>query len=135
MENILERIEDFLDQAPFYGMATVEEGQARVRPFDSILLYEEQLYILSHDQKNIYQQIASQPQIELAAAHEDGQWMRLRGKLSVCYEPGPIVTMLDKRPDLQDLYAVDDGKTMTYVLESGSVIFYSPEDEGQSFNF
>ena len=59
-----------------YFIATDDNGQARVRPFGSLYLYEDKLYISTTRGKDVYDQIKANPKIELAAMVEGG-WLRL----------------------------------------------------------
>ena len=103
-KEIIQKIKSFLDEAPFYAVATLEDGYPRVRPFDSISVYQDCLCILSSDQKDVFSQIQEENYVEIASAHKDGTWIRLRGRLLPSYDRNAVTTILKDRPDLRDLY-------------------------------
>ena len=54
----MEEVYEFLKEtAPTYYLATVEDGNPRVRPFGTIDLYEGRLYIQTGKNKKVYRQI------------------------------------------------------------------------------
>lgn len=66
MEEILPHLEGV-----FY-IATVEEDQPHVRPFDAAVIREGKLYIGTNSNKKVYQQILKNPKVEI---FEMGQGM------------------------------------------------------------
>lgn len=131
----IQKIKSFLDEAPFYAVATLEDGYPRVRPFDSIAVYQDCLCILSSDQKDVFSQIQEENYVEIASAHKDGTWIRLRGRLLPSYDRNAVTTILKDRPDLRDLYSRNDPHTMVYYFAEGSVVFYSSDDQGEHHTF
>ena len=59
-----------------YFIATEDGDQARVRPFGSLFLYEDRLYISTSNDKKVYEQMKANPKIELAAIGKGG-WIRI----------------------------------------------------------
>jgi len=66
---------------------------------------------------------------------KDGNWIRLRGRLLPSYDRNAVTTILRDRPDLQDLYSRNDPHTLVYYFMEGSVVFYSPDDQGEHYTF
>lgn len=134
-KEIIQKIKSFLEEAPFYAIATLEDGYPRVRPFDSITIYKDSLCILSNDQKSMFNQIQEENYVEMTSAQADGTWIRLRGRLTPSYNRDAVTHILEDRPDLWDLYSSHDPHTIVYYLEEGSVVFYSSDDQAEHYTF
>ena len=63
MENNMKRVYDYLKSADTYYLATVEGDQPRVRPFGTITIFEEKLYIQTGKVKPVSKQIAANPKV------------------------------------------------------------------------
>ena len=63
-------------QGKTYFIATEDGPQARVRPFGSLNVYEDRLYISTTKNKAVYRQLKASPLIEMSAMGEDG-WIRI----------------------------------------------------------
>ena len=120
----MKRIEQFLKDAQTYYLATVEGDQPRVRPFGTILLYEGKLYIQTGKVKEVSKQIHANPKVELCA-FKDGTWLRVAGELVEDDRVEARQAMLDAYPELQSMYAADDGNTEVFFFKNGKATFSS----------
>ena len=76
----MQKVYDFLEKTKTCYLATVEGDRARVRPFGTVLLFEDKLYIQTGKVKAVSRQIAANPKVEICAF--DGQTtLRLTGEL------------------------------------------------------
>lgn len=115
---------DFLEKAGTYYLATAEADQPRVRPFGTVLLYEDRLYILTSKTKNVSKQIALNNKFELSAvAGED--WIRIAGTLEEDNREEVHNAMLNKYPHLKDSYTAGDENTNTLYIKDAKVTFAS----------
>lgn len=115
---------DFLEKAGTYYLATAEADQPRVRPFGTVLLYEDRLYILTSKTKNVSKQIARNNKFELSAmAGED--WIRIAGTLEEDNREEVHNAMLNKYPHLKDSYTAGDENTNTLYIKDAKVTFAS----------
>ena len=72
----IEKVFQFLEEAKTYYLATVEGDQPRVRPFGTIRIFEDKLYIQTGLSKPVGQQMLGEKKVELCAF--DGQeWSRM----------------------------------------------------------
>ena len=74
---MMKEVFEFLKKCNTYYLATVEaDGQPRVRPFGTIDLFEDKLYIQTGKIKDVSKQIAANPKVEICAF--DGEtWLRI----------------------------------------------------------
>ena len=120
----LEKIYNFLNEARTYYLATVDGDQPRVRPFGTILLMKDRLYIQTGKVKDVSKQIAANPKVEICA-FMDGKWLRLSGKLENDDDREVKVAMLDKMPELKRMYSPDDDNTQVLFFRNGKATFTS----------
>ena len=113
---------NFLKTNRVYYLATVEGDQPRVRPFGTVMLYEDRLYIQTGRKKNVSKQIKKNPKVELCAF--DGKtWLRLTGKLVDDNRMAPKAAMLDAYPGLKKMYKVDDDNTQVLYFKDAEAVF------------
>ena len=76
----MQEVYDFLKKVKTYYLATVEDGQPRVRPFGTIDIFEDRLYIQTGKNKAVSKQIQANPKVEIST-FDGEQWLRLSGEL------------------------------------------------------
>ena len=68
---------EFLKEAGVYYLATVDGDQPRVRPFGTVDLFEDKLYIQTGKVKAVARQMKANPKVEISAMAQDGRWIRV----------------------------------------------------------
>ena len=115
---------EFLKAAGVYYLATCENGQPRVRPFGTIHVYQDRLYIQTGKVKAVSRQLHANPRMELCAML-DGRWLRLEATAVEDDSREARVSMLEAYPALQAMYSPDDGNTEVWYLRNATATFYS----------
>lgn len=106
----MQEVYDFLKKCGTYYLATVEGDQPRVRPFGTVDLFEDKLYIQTGKVKDVSKQIQANPKVELCA-FADGIWVRVAGTLVRDDRVEAKQHMLDAYPNLQSMYSATDDIT------------------------
>ena len=120
----MKEVYEFLKQAQTYYLATVEGDQPRVRPFGTVDLFEDRLYIQTGKSKSVSQQIMANHKVELCA-FKDGRWLRVTGKLCRDDRREAKAHMLDSYPELKAMYSADDDNTEVLYFTEAVATFYS----------
>lgn len=120
----MQRVEKFLKEAGTYYLATVEGDQPRVRPFGTIHIFEDKLYIQTGKVKEVSKQIHANPKVEICA-FMNGEWLRVSATLVEDERLEPKVSMLEAYPELKNMYAADDGNTEVFYLKDAVAVFSS----------
>ena len=120
----MKRVESFLKEAQTYYLATVDGDQPRVRPFGTIHIFEDKLYIQTGKVKDVSNQIHANPKVELCA-FKDGKWLRVSGELAEDERIEAKEAMLDAYPELKGMYAADDGNTEVFYFKNATAVFSS----------
>ena len=120
----MEEVQKFLKECGIYYLATIDNDKPRVRPFGTIEIYDNHLYIQTGKSKNVSKQIQVNPNVELCS-FKDGKWIRVNGKLVKDDRIEAKKDMLDKNPDLRNMYNELDDNTEVLYFESGEATIYS----------
>jgi uncharacterized pyridoxamine 5'-phosphate oxidase family protein len=120
----MQKVYEFLKSVGTYYLATVEGDQARVRPFGTIDIFEDKLYIQTGKSKDVSKQIQSNPNVEICAFNGE-KWLRLSGRLVRDDRVEAKAHMLDSYPDLKAMYSAEDDNTEVLYFENATAVFSS----------
>lgn len=120
----MKEVQEFIKEAGVYYLATVDNGKPRVRPFGTIEIFEDKLYIQTGKSKDVYKQIISNPNVELCA-FKDGKWIRLSGELVPDDRLEAKKDMLDKNPSLRGMYNENDDNTIVLYFKNAKAVISS----------
>ena len=112
---------EFLRTCWTYYLATVEWDQPRVRPFWTINIFEDKLYIQTGKSKNVSKQIQANPKVEISAALE-WRWIRVSWELV-------RDDLLDRYPELRGMYDENDHNTEVLYFKNATATIYSFTEE------
>lgn len=127
---------DFIKKCGVYYLATVEDGQPRNRPFGTINIFEDKLYIQTGKVKAVSKQIQKNPLVELCCFDgSTGQWLRLAGELVRDDRREAKVDMLEHYPDLKNMYSADDDNTEVLYFKDATATIYSFAGAPKIINF
>ena len=121
----MKRVYDFLKAAETYYLATVEGDRPHVRPFGTVHIFEDKLYIQTGKGKKVAEQIAKNPKVELCAMKGD-EWIRVAGTLVYDDRTEAQESMLDEYPSLRAMYKTGpDGNTAVYYFKDATATISS----------
>lgn len=130
----MQEVYEFLKACGTYYLATVEGDQPRVRPFGTIDIFEDKLYIQTGKVKDVSKEMQANPKVEICAF--DGQkWIRVAGEVVRDDRVEPKKHMLDSYPNLQALYRADDDNTEVLYLKNATATIYSFTEEPKIIKF
>ena len=120
----MKEVFDFLKAAGTYYLATVEGDQPRVRPFGTVDIFEDKLYIQTGKVKPVSKQLQANPKAEICA-FKDGEWLRVSGELVRDDRREPKEHMLENYPQLKAMYSADDDNTEVLYFKNAEATFSS----------
>jgi len=121
----MNEVYEFLKACGTYFLATDENGQPRLRPFGTIDLYKDRLYIQTGKKKAVAQQLKANPKLEISAMSSDGRWLRLTAEAELDEDIAAQEHMLSAYPQLSAMYAPGDGNTEVYFLKNAKAGIFS----------
>lgn len=120
----MKQVYDFLKKCGTYYLATVEGDQPRVRPFGTIDLFEDKLYIQTGKVKEVSKQMQANPKVELCGFTE-GRWIRIAATAVRDDRIEPKAHMLDAHPNLKAMYSAEDDNTEVLYLKDATATISS----------
>lgn len=130
----MEEVYEFLKKCETYYIATMDGDQPRVRPFGTIDIFENKLYIQTGKVKNVSKQIKANPKIEICGM-ADGKWIRVEAIAIEDDRRAARQHMLDAYPSLQARYAADDGNHEVLCLKNVTATISSFKDAPKVIKF
>ena len=124
----------FLKEAGTYYLATVEGDQARVRPFGTIDMFEDKLYIQTGLSKAVARQMIANPKVEISAML-GGKWIRVAAEAILDDNIAAQEHMLDEHPSLKGMYQAGDGNTAVFYLKNATAVISSFTDAPKVISF
>ncbi len=131
----MKEVYEFLKSCGAYYLATVEGDQPRVRPFGTVDLFEDKLYIQTGKIKAVAQQLKANPKVEISAMAQDGRWIRITAEAVFDDSVRAQEHMLDAYPDLKAMYTPGDGNTEVYYLKNAVAQICSFTDAPREIKF
>ena len=129
----MNEVYEFIKKSGVYYLATDENGKPRVRPFGTINVFENKLYVQTGKIKDCYKQMENK-QVELCA-FQDGKWLRLTGTLIPDERISAQEDMLKHYPELNGMYKAGDGNTIVLYFKDATATFYSFSEEPRTVKF
>lgn len=124
---------EYLKSCSTFYLATEENGQPHVRPFGAVCEFEGKLYIVTNNQKKVYQQMKNNGKVEICGMHK-GTWIRVEGEVTEdTRREARIAMMDDNTAALSSMYTVDDNLMTVFRFEHGTATIYSFTEEPEVF--
>ena len=130
----MKEVYEFLKECGVYYLATIEGNVPRVRPFGTIEIFDNHLYIETGKKKEVFKQIEKNNNVEICA-FKDGQWIRVSGNLIVDDRIEAKKDMLDKNPNLRAMYDENDDNTKVLYFEKGKATISSFTGDNKVIDF
>ncbi len=130
----MKEVYEFLKKAETYYLATVEGDQPRVRPFGTVDLFEDKIYIQTGLVKEVAKQMNANPKVEISAMCE-GRWIRVAAEAVLDERIEAQKHMLDAYPNLQSMYQPGDGNTAVYYLKNATAQICSFTEPPKTITF
>ena len=122
----MQEVYEFLKECEVYYLGTLDGQKPRVRPFGTVDIFEDKLYIQTGKSKDVFKQMKKNPHIEICALNNDkDNWLRISATVVPDDSYEAKKHMLDNYPNLQDKYSPDDDNTIVLYLKDATAIFSS----------
>ena len=116
---------EYLKACGTFYLATSENGQPHVRPFGAVCEFEGKLYIVTNNQKKVYQQMKENGNVEICGMYK-GTWIRVEGCVKEDNRREARAAMMeDNKPALSSMYTIDDHLMTVFLFERGTATIFS----------
>ncbi len=118
---------EFLRANSVFHIATVDGNKARVRPFGFKMERNNTLYLCTGKAKDVYKQMAQNPDIEISAVGTEGTWLRIRGRIAFDDSREAKAQAFEESPNLLNIYkkGADDENFVTLYFTEAVATLYS----------
>lgn len=131
----MQEVYEFLKECGVYYLATEEGGQPRVRPFSSLYIFENKLYIQTGKSKKVGKEMHDNPKIEICALNK-GKWIRVEAKAIEDDRIEAKKYILEhSTPAVRKMYRADDDNTDVLYLKEVTATISSFGEEPKVIKF
>ena len=129
----MSKINEFLNEAGVFFLATVDGDQPKIRPLGLHLEMDGKELFGIGDFKNVYKQMVKNPKIEIVASKPDGHWMRYTGTAVFETDGKYAEAALEAMPHLKSIYNEQTGnKMMMFHIENATCVDIAVMGDGES---
>lgn len=100
-----DKVVKFLQDSKVFYIATIDGNKPRVRPFGAVLNLDGKVSICTGSAKNVYNQIKSNPNVEISAMTMEGKWIRISGDLVDTTNDDNKKKFFAAYPSVADIYS------------------------------
>lgn len=130
----MNEVYEFLKKAGTYYIATCDGDKPRVRPFGTVDIFEDRLYIQTGRVKPVAHQMKANPNIEICAMIADS-WIRIAAEAVLDERIEAQEHMLESYPALKGMYKPGDGNNEVYYLKNAEARIFTFGKEPVVINF
>ncbi|MBN1190318.1 MAG: pyridoxamine 5'-phosphate oxidase family protein [Dehalococcoidales bacterium] len=130
----MQEVYEFLKKSGAYYLATMDGDQPRVRPFGTVNIFDNKLYIQTGKSKDVSKQMGKNPRIEICAFNE-GKWIRVQATAVDDDRVEAKESMLEAYPNLKAVYSATDSNTQVLYLKDATATIASFTSEPKVINF
>ncbi|HZK55388.1 MAG TPA: pyridoxamine 5'-phosphate oxidase family protein [Desulfosporosinus sp.] len=119
----MEEVIKFLNENKMGNLATVENGEPRVRPWG--FMYEEggKFYFCTANTKDVYEQLKATPLVEFTTTSSEMAWVRLRGAIKFSDDMKVKEKVLKTVAEVDKFYKTADNPLFeVFYIEHGSAM-------------
>jgi uncharacterized pyridoxamine 5'-phosphate oxidase family protein len=129
----MSKINDFLNEAGVFFLATEQGKQPKIRPLGAHLEMDGKVLFGVGDFKEVYRQMQENPQVEIVACKQDGHWLRYTGTAVFETDYKYAEAMLDAAPNLRSIYNEETGnKLAMFHIENATAVVIPVMGQGES---
>ena len=112
-----EKVNKFLTDAKVFYLSTVDGDKPRSRPLGLHKLLNDKVYLGVGQFKEVYKQLEKNPNCEVVALKEGGEWIRINGK--AVFEKDFVLSekILEENKHLKEMYEKNNWKLMIFHIE------------------
>ncbi len=124
----------YLKECGTFYLATEDNGKPRVRPFGAVTAFEDKLYMITNNQKKVYEQLKKNPHVEMSGMNK-GTWIRIEAEVVFDTRREAKAKMLEDYEMLANMYSADDQIMEVLYLKNATATIFSFKDEPVSYTF
>ncbi len=131
----MEEIYNYLKECGIFYLATCEGEMPHVRPFGAVSMFEQKLYIVTNNKKDVFDQMQKNANVEISGMNK-GTWLRLNANVTKDERREARVAMLEENEtSLGKMYSADDELMEVFYLKNVTATICSFTEAPKVVNF
>lgn len=119
----MEEIIKLLNETRYGFLATVENGEPRVRPWGFMFEEGGKFYFCTNNTKDVYNQLEATPHVEFSAMNKNFVWVRIRGEIKFIDDVKVKEKVLASNDMVRSMYKTPDNPIFkVFYIEHGTAI-------------
>ena len=120
---------DILRECEIYYLATIDKNRPKVRPFSTIDIYNNRLYILTGSNKDVSKEIQRNNRVELCALMDEENWIRVSGTLIISDDEDAKKCVLESNPHMKKSFRATDETLEVLYFDKLEAKIYCMDEE------
>ena len=124
---MVNQVNEFLKETRRFYLATVKNNEPKMRPFGASMVFENKLYVVTSNNKDVFIQMVNNPNISILACNDSRKWVRIEGVAKQDNRIDAKQKMLDDNPILiaNKRYSSASDPTMAiFYIDNPTINFY-----------
>ena len=130
----IEKVNEILEKAEEFYLATVDGDKPKVRPLGFHLLYEDKIYFGVGNHKDVYKQLEANQNVEIAAW--DGEhFLRYYGVADLSGNDAVVEKAFELMPEIAEAYKANNWEMGVFFLNDATAEFRNMFAIEESYEF
>lgn len=130
----IEKVDEFLNKAGVFYLATTDDDQPKVRPLGLHILHDDKIYFGVGDFKEVYKQLKANPKVEIVA-NTESDILRYYGVVKFDNNPEVMEIAWAALKDLKPLYDENGWNMELFYIDDATAEFRDMFKVNESINF
>lgn len=117
----IQKVEDFLEKAGVFFLASIDGDQAKCRPLGFHMLVEDKIYFGVGTYKEVWKQMQENPKIEIVAfIPDDNKFLRYYGVSTADDNPELVEKAFEIMPEIGEVYKENGWEMGIFYLDDAT---------------
>ncbi len=132
----IKKVDDFIDEAGVFFLASIDGDQAKCRPLGFHMLVDDKIYFGVGTFKDVYKQIMENPKIEIVALNnEKDKFLRYYGEAVIDENPELVEKTFEIMPEIGEIYKKNNWEMGMFYLDNATAEFRNLFDAEETLKF
>ncbi len=132
----IRKIDDFLNEAGVFFLASTDGNQPKCRPLGFHMLVDDKIYFGIGTFKEVFRQITGNPRIEIVALNnEKTKFLRYTGEAVIDKNPKLVEKTFELMPEIREIYKENNWEMGMFYLDNATAEFRNMFEAEETLKF
>ena len=132
----IRKIDDFLNEAGVFFLASTDGNQPTCRPLGFHMLVDDKIYFGIGTFKEVFRQITGNPRIEIVALNnEKTKFLRYTGEAVIDKNPKLVEKTFESMPEIREIYKENNWEMGMFYLDNATAEFRNMFEAEETLKF